>query len=54
MKTTFIVFDLNPIKYESARYFVPVICNNIPIDIRSIKNFDTFHTEIRKWKPKSC
>ena len=48
MKTTFIVFDLNPIKYESARYFVPVICNNIPIDIRSIKNFDTFHTEIRK------
>ena len=54
MKTTFIVFDLNPMQYESAQYFGPVICNNIPIDVRSIKNFDTFHTEIRKWKPKNC
>ena len=36
---------------ESVRYFEPAICNNIPIEIRSIKNFDTFKTKIRKWKP---
>ena len=39
---------------ESVRYLGPVIWNNIPIEIRSIKNFDTFKTEIRKWKPKNC
>ena len=54
MKITFIVFDLNLIQYKSARYFEPVICNNIPIEIRIIKNFDTFNTEIRKWKTKNC
>ena len=54
MKITFIVFDLNLIQYKSARYFGPVICNNIPIEIRIIKNFDTFNTEIRKWKTKNC
>ena len=36
---------------EPIRYFGPVIYNNIPIEIRSIKSFDTFKTEIRKWKP---
>ena len=41
MKITFIVFDLNLIQYKSARYFGPVICNNIPIEIRIIKNFLT-------------
>ena len=35
---------------ESVRNFGPVICNNIPIEIRSIKNFDAFKTKIRKWK----
>ena len=35
-------------------HFGPVICNNIPTEIRSIKHFDTFNTEIRKWKPKNC
>ena len=35
---------------ESVRYFGPVIWNNIPIEIRSIKSFNTFQTEIRKWK----
>ena len=35
---------------EPVRYFGPVIWNNIPIEIRSIKNFDTFKTKIRKWK----
>ena len=54
MKITFIFFDLNPIQYKSARYFGPVICNNIPIEIRIIKNFVTFNTEIRKWKLKTC
>ena len=54
MKITFIFFDLNPIQYKSARYFGPVICSNIPIEIRIIKNFVTFNTEIRKWKPKTC
>ena len=49
-KITFIVFNLNPIHFESVQYFGPVICNNIPVEIRSIKNFDTFHTEIRKWE----
>ena len=53
-KITFAAFDLNPIQYESVRYFGPVICNNILIEIRIIKNFDTFNTEIRKWKPKNC
>ena len=32
----------------------PVIWNNIPIEIRSIKNADTFKIEIRKWKPTNC
>ena len=53
-KITFIVFDLNPIQYEPVQYFGPVICNDIPIEIISIKNFDTFNTEIRKWEPKNC
>ena len=35
---------------EPVQYFGPVIWNNIPIEIRSIKNFDTFKTKIRKWK----
>ena len=39
---------------ESVRYLGPVIWNNIPIEIRSIKNFDTFKTEIRKCKLKNC
>ena len=39
---------------ESVRYLGPVVWNNIPIEIRSIKMFDTFKTEIRKWKPKNC
>ena len=33
---------------ESVRYLRPVIWNNISIEIRSIKNFDMFKTEIRK------
>ena len=39
-KITFIVFDLNPIQYEPVQYFEPVICNDILIEIISIKNFD--------------
>ena len=39
---------------ESVRYLGPAIWNNISIEIRSIKNFGTFKTEIRKWKPKNC
>ena len=39
---------------ESVRYLGPVTWNNIVIEIRSIKNFDIFKTEIRKWKPKNC
>ena len=38
---------------ESLRYLGPVIWNNISIETRSIKSFDTFKTEIRKWKPKT-
>ena len=38
---------------ESVRYFGPVICN-ISIEIRSIQNFDTFKTELTKWKPTNC
>ena len=53
-KITFIVFDLNPIQYEPVQYFEPVICNDIPIEIISIKDFDTFNTKIRKWEPKNC
>ena len=53
MKINFIVFHLNLIPYDSARYFEP-IRNNIPIEIESIANFETFNTEIRKWKPKNC
>ena len=33
---------------ESAQYLGPVIWNNISIEIRNIKNFNTFKTEIRK------
>ena len=33
---------------ESILYLGPVIWNNISIEIRNIKNFDTFKTEIRK------
>ena len=54
IKISFIVFDLNPMQYESTQYFGPVICNNIPIEIRSIKNFYIFNTEIKKWTPKNC
>ena len=54
MKITFIVFNLNPIQYKSARYFGPVICNNILIETKIIKNCDSFNAEIRKWKPKNC
>ena len=32
IKINFLVFDLNPIRYTSARYFAPLICNNIPIE----------------------
>ena len=46
-KITFIVFNLNQIHYEPAQYFGPVICIDIPIEIISIKNFDTFNPEIR-------
>ena len=35
---------------DSPRYFGPVTLNNIPVEIRSIKNFETFKTEIKKWK----
>ena len=38
---------------EPVRYFRPVIWNNTPIDIRSIKNFDTFKREIRKQKSRN-
>ena len=54
MNITFIVFDLNPMQYKSTQYFGSVICNNVLIEIRIIKNFDTFNTEIRKWKPRNC
>ena len=37
MKITFTVFDLNPIQHDFARYFRRVICNNIPIETRSVK-----------------
>ena len=46
--------DLNLIQYEFARHFGPAICNNIPIEIRNIKHFDTFNTKFRKSKPKNC
>ena len=39
---------------EFIRYFRPVIWNNIPIKIRSIKSFGTLKTEIRNWKPTNC
>ena len=48
------VSDRDLIQCESARHFGPIICNNILIEIRSIKHFDTFNTESRKWKPKNC
>ena len=32
---------------ESVQYFGPVIWNNIPIEIKAIKNFDKFKTKIR-------
>ena len=38
---------------ESVRYLGPVIWNSISVEI-SIKTFDAFKTEIRKWKPKNC
>ena len=34
--------------------FVPVIWNNIVIEIKWFKYFDIFKTEIRKWKPTNC
>ena len=54
IKMIFIVFDIKLIQYESAQYFGPVICNHIPIEIGSIKKFDSFNTEIKKLKPKNC
>ena len=63
MKITFIVCDLNQQSdfqiprinttlkgRDPVRHFGPAICNNIPIEIISIKNFDAFKTEIIKWK----
>ena len=32
---------------ESVQYFGPAIWNNIPIEIKTIKNFDKFKTKIR-------
>ena len=37
-ESNFLGFDLNPIQYESPWYFGPGICNNIPIEIKRIKN----------------
>ena len=39
---------------EYKQYLGTVIWNNNSVEIKSIKNFDTFKTEIRKWKPKNC
>ena len=39
---------------EFVRYFRPVIWNNIPIKIRSVKNIDTLKAEIRNLKPTNC
>ena len=58
----FTIYNLNPTfesqeltlkRTESVRFFRPVIWKNIPIEI-SIKNFDLFKTEIRKWKRRNC
>ena len=35
-------------RIQCVRCFGQVTGNNIPVEIRSIKNFDTFKTEIRK------
>ena len=52
----FYILRINPTLKgtESVRYFVPVIWKNIPTERRSINNFDTFKTEIRKRKTKNC
>ena len=39
---------------ESVRYFGPIISNNIPTEIRSIQNVDTFKTEFTNWKLTNC
>ena len=51
MKITFTVYNTNLKGTEAVQNFGPIIWNNIYIEIRSIENFDTFKTEIRKWKP---
>ena len=38
-------------RIKSVRYFGPVIWKNIPIEIRTIQNVDSFKTEITNWKP---
>ena len=57
---TFTVYNLNPTfksqkltlkRTEFVRYFGLVIWKNIPIEIRTIRNFDTFETEITNAKP---
>ena len=54
---TFTVYNLNPTfkspeltlkRTGSVQYFRPVIWKNIPIEIRSIQNVDTFKTKITK------
>ena len=39
---------------ESVRYLGPIIWNNIPIEIRRIREIELFKSEIRKWKPLNC
>lgn len=39
---------------EFVRHIRSVIWNNLPIEIKNINSFDTFKTEIKKWKPTNC
>ena len=34
--------------------FWTINLDDIPVEIRSIKNLDTFKTENRNWKPTNC
>ena len=54
LNPTFKSQELTLKRTESVQYFGPVIWKNIPIEIRSIQNVDSFKTEIRKWKPTNC
>ena len=39
---------------NSIRYFGPIVCTEIPEELKNITSLNIFKKKIRRWKPKSC